>query len=562
MEKTVVVCDRVPAELRRKWSEMGYYPDRDVFTLFAYNTACTPSRIAVIDDTQSVDYATLYQVVVQLAQVLRQSGIQERDVVGVQLPNSWRSVAVELAVAAVGAVVLAYPIGRGARGTLSMLRRAEAAAVIVPAKFRGEGFAQPLLEMKAELPQLRQVFVIDGKVPGAISLTRSFVPRSARQASRFVPPSVDPNGPARILVSSGSEAEPKMVLYSHNALVGGRGAFIAGLRSGAEEMRCLYTVPLGSAFGSNATFVTIAGHGETLLLTAENSTASILRMIEDHAATHMFLVPTLLDMLMNEPACAATDVSSLRVIGCGGARAAASTIERCMRTFPARFVNVYGSADGVNCHNTLQDSLETILSHAGKQRPEVTTIIACDDDGREVPLGAVGELYSRGPMSPMCYYAAPELDERYRTRDGWVRSGDYGSIDAEGYVTLRGRKKEIIIRNGYNVSPAELELLIQDHPKVRHVACFGVPDDLKGERVCICIVGHDTDTPVTLDEIKAYLVEQHRLEHKKLPDLLYERSDMPLSPAGKVHKAVLRDEVVEKLGLHPVSLGDGTGADA
>ncbi|MET9224207.1 class I adenylate-forming enzyme family protein [Lentzea sp. NPDC003310] len=485
------VRDLVPAELRHRWAEQGYYPDRDIYDLFAVRVFLDPLRTAVVDEDGELNYVQLNELALRMAANLAGRGVGAGDVVAVQVPNGRYAVAADLAVAAVGGVVLPFPVGRGAGEAEALVRLSGAKALIAD------------------------------DLDGGWTTAELLAP-----AGVFEPVRSDPNGPARILVSSGSEAAPKMVLYSHNALLGGRGAFVGRLIPPGEELRALFLVPLASSFGSNGTTVTLARHGGTLVLQSRFSPRSTVELIERARPTHLFGVPTMFKMLLDLPG----DFSSIRVVAPGGAQLDEQTARACREVFGARVVNVYGSADGVNCHTALDDRPGR---GAGRPNPAVAEILVVDDELRPVPAGTEGEIIARGPMSPL-RYLDDDLNARYRTPDGWVRTGDLGVFDDEGYLSVVGRRKDIVIRGGANISPAEVEQALAAHPSIRDVACVGVPDELMGERLCACLV---VDAPVTIVELGEFLGELARYKH---PEHLLVLDEFPLSPAGKVDRDALR----------------------
>lgn len=531
--------DLVPADLRAQWAGDGAYPGRDVFSLFAAHAAARPSLAAVIDDDGTVDYATLHAVALRVAAALADAGLCRGEVVAIQLPNGWRACAVELAVAAVGAIALPYPVGRGERDTRALLGRS-GAAVAVLAGASGDmdsPGAVTAFARDGELAQLRDVFVVRGASPGCRSLDAAL---DGCASVQWTPPlTIDPDDPVRILVSSGSEGEPKMVLYSHNALTGGRGALMGSLRREGEPLRSLFLVPLGSSFGSNATPVTLARHGGTLLLQRRFDAAGALALIDEHQPTHVLGVGAMYQRLLADERSGSIDTRSLRALVAGGSRVDRATVEACRERFGCAFVNLYGSADGVACLTDPADTPRMTSESVGRPNPAVTTIRVVDEDGEDLPVGHEGEILSRGPMSPLCYVNCPALDDRYRTATGWVRTGDRGRFDDTGRLFVVGRLKEIIVRGGLNVSPVEIEQLLHLHPAVMQVACVGVADCDLGERVCACVVPRDPQCPPCLEELTAFL-EARGLERKKLPERLVLLDDLPISPAGKVAKHALR----------------------
>ncbi|QCX79658.1 Triostin synthetase I [Streptomyces sp. YIM 121038] len=539
--------DLLPAALRRSWAVEGVCPDLDLYSLFRARQVSDLHRAAVVDGKGKLCYTALDRKVRCLAVGLRGLGIGPGDVVGVQLPNGRDAVVTDLALAALGAVALPYPVGRGPAEATSLLRRAEAVAVVVAAEHRGAHPARALAEARAALPALRHV-VAAGRGPrpeGAFTL-RELLRADPKD---FVAARPDPDGPARILVSSGSEAEPKMVAYSHNALAGGRGNFFASLMpAGARPPRCLFLVPLASAFGSNGTAVALARHGGTLVLLDHFTPEAAIAAIREHEPTHVLGVPTMARMILDRLAADGGTLPPPTALVLGGSPLDATTAAAAREAFGCPVVNLYGSADGVNCHTGLEGHEEgSAPEHgvvAGRPDPRVADIRVADPATHEpVPDGAVGEIVARGPMTPLCYVGAPELDARYRTPDGWVRTGDLGLIDGGGVLHVVGRLKDVVIRGGANISPAEVERELSAHPLIRDVVCVGVPDPVMGERLAACVVpvsdGRD-GAPLTLDALGEHLAGRG-LDRAKHPERLLLVPEMPLTPAGKPDRTALRE---------------------
>ncbi|MEV6021800.1 class I adenylate-forming enzyme family protein [Streptomyces sp. NPDC052036] len=540
---TVDLHDLLPAELRRTWAVDGTCPDLDLYSLYRAHQVADLHRIAVIDAKGKLCYTALDRKARCLAAGLSGLGIRIGDVVGIQLPSGRGAVIADLALAALGAIALPFPVGRGTREAASLLRRSEAVAVIAATEHRGNHHAAELLTLADELPSLRTVIAAG---PGAPEGTVAFSALLRTDPTSFKPARPDPDLAARILVSSGSEAEPKMVAYSHNALAGGRGNFLAALMPDGQPPRCLFLVPLASAFGSSGTAVTLARHGGTLVLLDHFMPEAALDALAAHEPTHVLGVPTMIRMMLDRIAeghhPAFTPPTAVIV---GGSPLDEATAEEARRVFGCPVVNLYGSADGVNCHTGLSDpplrgERPGIL--AGHPDPIVADIriaVPGAPELREAQRGCVGEIVARGPMTPLCYVAAPDLDARYRTADGWVRTGDLGLIDEDGNLRIVGRLKDVVIRGGANISPAEVEIELAVHPLVRDVVCVGVPDPLMGERLAACVVPRGEAAP-TLEELCAHL-DAHGLERRKHPERLLVVPELPLTPAGKPDRAQLRE---------------------
>jgi acyl-CoA synthetase (AMP-forming)/AMP-acid ligase II len=530
----LAINDLVCTHLRRQWAASGIYPDRSIYELFAVHARTDPHRPAVLDDEGEFSYAAIDELARRLAAGLAAVDIRPGEVVATQLPNGWLTCAAELAIAALGAIAMPFPIGRGPREAAILLHRAHAVAAIAATEAGQHRPAAQIATLRADLPGLRTIVASgQGAVPeGCVPLDRVLEARP-RDLGATRP---DPDGPARILVSSGSEADPKMVVYSHNALTGGRGGFLARIMCPGEPLRVLFLPPQATAYGAHATPVALARHGGTLILRSGFDAGETLRLIHQTRPTHVFGVPTMFRMLWQHPDLAATETGSLRALVFGGARLDPATAQASRHAFGCPVVNLYGSADGMNCHTTLHDPPSRATT-VGRPNPAVAEIRIVDEHLSPVPQGQVGEVIARGPITPM-RYLDDDLNARYRTRDGWVRSGDLGVIDVDGYLTIVGRLKDMIIRGGTNISPAEVEHALASHPAIRDVSCIGIPDPLMGERLCACIVAA-SDHTVTLNDLADHLRAQG-LEPYKHPEQLLVLDALPLSPAGKVDKNRLR----------------------
>ncbi|MEU3958108.1 class I adenylate-forming enzyme family protein, partial [Streptomyces achromogenes] len=423
-------------------------------SLYRARQIADPHRTAVIDAKGKLCYTALDRKARCLAAGLSALGVRAGDVVGVQIPNGRTAVIADLALAALGAVALPFPVGRGGREAASLLRRSEAVAVIAAAEHRGNHHAADLLALARELPALRTVIAAGPTraVPeGAVALSDLL----RTDPKTFAPARPDPDAAARILVSSGSEAEPKMVAYSHNALAGGRGNFLGSLIPDGRPPRCLFLVPLASAFGSNGTPVTLARHGGTLVLLDHFTPDAALEALAAHEPTHVLGVPTMIRMLLDRIAQGGhQEFTPPTAVVVGGSPLDEATAAEARQVFGCPVVNLYGSADGVNCHTGLTPDSADGGSPAAGGRPgipagrpdplvaDIRIAVPGTRELRDVPGGSVGEIVARGPMTPLCYVAAPDLDSRYRTEGGWVRTGDLGLIDEDGTLRVVGRLKD------------------------------------------------------------------------------------------------------------------------
>ena len=533
--------DLVPSQLRSEWREQGWYSGTDGFRLFEEQARQHPDAVAVIDDAGEVTYAELEAKARLVAGRLAGAGVGPGDIVGIQVPNVHQACAIDLAVAALGAVCLPYPMLLRERETLALLGRARAGVAVVAREFGGHDYAKMIDFLRPDLPALHDVFVLGDAYEGFHHLDPALGAGTGPQP--LPEAAVDPDSPGRILVTSGTEALPKMVVFSHHAVTGGIGTVLAKLDTGSP-MRVLCLVPLSSGFGALGTFGAVARLGQTLVVTAAFDPARALDLVERHRVTHILAVPTMLVMMLG--AHEKQDVSSLEVVATFGSALARATLDEARARFGCAFVNGYGCSDGAASQTALDDSPEHVAQTVGRPDPAVTAIRICAEDGKDVAAGETGEVWGRGPLSPMCYLEAPDLDARYRTEGGWSKTGDLGTIDDDGYLRIVGRVKDIIIRGGYNISPGETEELLLSHPAVVHAACVGMPDERLGERMCAFVVLRAGAGAPTLDEIADHLTAGG-LARNKLPERLEVIDGLPLGPTGKILKRVLRDMIAAKI---------------
>ncbi|WP_052390438.1 ANL family adenylate-forming protein [Streptomyces sp. NRRL B-24484] len=518
--------DQVPAELRRAWVAAGLCPDRGLHALFAARVAAHPERTAVVDGRGALSYRELDDLVRGLAAALAARGVGAGSVVATRLPADRRALAADLAVAALGAVVLPCLPGHGRRDLTALLGTSRADTVLTVAELPSGGRPLELLtDLRGELPHLQRVLDVEA------------LPLPLR---REVPPvAVDPEAPARILVSSGSEAAPKMIAYSHNALAGGRGRYVEEALRTADGAppRVLLLVSPATAYGSLAV-VALVRCGATVLLHDGFDPAGALRAVSRLRPTHLAAVPTMLRRMAEQPAEPAEDLSSLQAVVSSSAMLTPAVLRGALARFGRPLVNVYGSSDGMNCHTRWTDP-DGDVQRVGRPDPAVTAIRVCGPDGRPLPAGRPGEIQARGPMSPLCHVGAPELDARQRVDGGWVRAGDLGVLEADGRLRVVSRIKQTVNRGGVSIGTAEVEGLLDGHPSVAEAVCVPVSDPDLGERMCACVVPRATAVGLALADLTGFLAEDCGLERYKLPEHLLLLERLPVGSTGKPDRRAL-----------------------
>lgn len=531
--------DVTPRALRERWRAAGYYDDKNLYAAFKDQALAAPDHVAIIDDDQRVTYGDLLESVHRLANLLSFHSIGTGDVVAVQLPNSWMSCALDFAVAAVGAVCMPFPAHYRHREVTQLVQNSAAVAYVGPREYNGHDYVAMVDEMRPALPTLGTVFVDRAHADGLVSLEDAV---NGSFPATWEPRSIDPDSGCRVFVTSGTESAPKMVLYSHRAVGVPFQAMQVDMTIDSSA-RMFPGVPLGSGMGVQVCAL-LSRHGGTVVLSPAFKADEALRIIEQHRVTHFYGVPTMVQMMLKHPDYGNRDLSSLNTVIAAGSSLPASLARHLREDLGWGTISFYGCSDGVSINTGLDLPVEKAAVTVGRSDERISVVKIVGEDGLESPRGTPGEIWGRGPFAPMCYLNRPELDARYRSPDGWVKTGDLGVMDDEGLVSIVGRVKDVIIRGGFNISPQEVDDLIAGHPDVVTASCVGAPDERLGERVCAFVVLREGAEPMTVETLGQYLVAQG-LSKYKLPEQLEVRTELPTSPVGKILKRVLRDQLAD-----------------
>jgi long-chain acyl-CoA synthetase len=270
----------------------------------------------------------------------------------------------------------------------------------------------------------------------------------------------------------------------------------------------------------------------------------LLRLIAEERITEMFLVPAVLMILLATPSLADTDLSSVRIIFYGASPIAEDVLTKCMTAFGCAFVQVYGMTETTGAITALQfedhdpdGPRRGLLRSAGKPHRSVELRVVDPDTGSDAQIGEVGELWTRSPYNMAGYWRKAAETEATIDAHGWLRTGDAGYFDADGYVYLHDRIKDMVVSGGENVYPAEVENVLLAHPSVTDAAVIGVPDERWGETVKAIVV---LAPGASLDEADVIAHCRALLAHYKCPTSVDVSEALPRNPSGKILKRELR----------------------
>ena len=488
-----------------------------------------PSRLAVVDVAGSLDYAALDALMDRVAATLQRSGLVPGDAIAVCAASSVRYAAVFLGALRAGVVVAPLAPSVSAASFASMLADAGARLLFVDAA------AAELLgpDWSPQPGAVPPCVALGAGVPGT-----PFDAWLAEPGSAPEPVAVAPQMPFNIIYSSGTTGSPKGIVQPH----GMRWAHVSrGSRFGFDRGAVtLLATPLYSNTTLVAFFPTLA-MGGTVVLLAKFDADAYLALAEQHRATHTMLVPVQYQRLMASPRFGATDLSSFRFKFCTSAPFAAALKAEVIARWPGALIEYYGMTEGGGTCILAANEHPTKLHTVG-QPAEGHDIRVIDEAGRELPRGATGEVvgHSAGMMSGYHGQPARTAEAEWFDAGGkrFIRTGDVGRFDDEGFLTLLDRRKDMIISGGFNVYPSDLEAVLRGHPAVAEAAVAGIASERWGETPAawvVCRPGSDVDAEALRLWANGQLGKTQRITALRLI------AELPRSAIGKVLKRELRD---------------------
>jgi long-chain acyl-CoA synthetase len=311
----------------------------------------------------------------------------------------------------------------------------------------------------------------------------------------------------------------------------------------AEDTVSLVAMPLFHIGGSGWALCAMSRGGRSVIL-RDVDPAVLLELIAAERVTEMFVVPAVLMLLLATPSLGAADLSSLRLIFYGASPISEDVLVKCMATFGCAFCQVYGMTETTGAITALSfedhdpdGPRRGLLRSAGKPHQSVDLRVVDPDSGRDAALGAVGEVWTRSPYNMAGYWRKPDETAATVDADGWLRTGDAGYFDAEGYLYLHDRIKDMVVSGGENIYPAEVENVLLSHPAIVDAAVIGVPDEKWGETVKAIVVLAPGEM---LDEAAVIAHCRSNLAHYKCPTSVDPTDALPRNPSGKILKRELR----------------------
>ncbi|EOY2659020.1 medium-chain fatty-acid--CoA ligase [Escherichia coli] len=528
---------------RAAYRQQGLWGDASLADYWQQTARAMPDKIAVVDNHgASYTYSALDHAASCLANWMLAKGIESGDRIAFQLPGWCEFTVIYLACLKIGAVSVPLLPSWREEELVWVLNKCQAKMFFAPTLFKQTRPVDLILPLQNQLPQLQQIVGVDKLAPATSSLSLSQIIADNTPLTTAITTHGDEL--AAVLFTSGTEGLPKGVMLTHNNILASERAYCARLNLTWQDV-FMMPAPLGHATG----FL----HGVTapFLIGARSVLLDIftpdacLALLEQQRCTCMLgatpFVYDLLNLLEKQPA----DLSALRFFLCGGTTIPKKVARECQQR-GIKLLSVYGSTESSpHAVVNLDDPLSRFMHTDGYAAAGVE-IKVVDDARKTLPPGCEGEEASRGPNVFMGYFDEPELTARALDEEGWYYSGDLCRMDEAGYIKITGRKKDIIVRGGENISSREVEDILLQHPKIHDACVVAMPDERLGERSCAYVVLKAPHHSLSLEEVVAFF-SRKRVAKYKYPEHIVVIEKLPRTASGKIQKFLLRKDIMRRL---------------
>ena len=525
---------------------------RTLSQVLSQTAASFPKRPVIVNDDQRITYKELDARVNRLARGLIELGVAKGDKVGLWLPNILEWVVAYFAIARIGAVVVPMNTRYKTHEVLYILDNSEATTLFMVDTFVGIDYREMIADVRHQLPLLKNVIVAGEKGRDM----RSFSEVESLGAATIDDGKLekreamcDPQDNVFILYTSGTTGNPKGAMLSHHNIAENAKQVTEVLHTTENDV-FLLAVPFFHCFGCVMGITGAITWGASMVPMTVFKAKEALELVEKEHVSILYGVPTMFVLELEEyrkgkAGGSGYDVSSLRTGIMAGAPCPVEVMKGVMDELHCNVSIAYGltEASPVITMTRFDDSIEKRVETVGRALPGIEVKIA-DDEHAPVPTGEMGELACRGYNVMMGYYKMPDKTAEAIDEDGWLYSGDLATMDAEGYVRIVGRKKDMLITGGFNVYPAEIEEYLFTHPKVQNVSVVGIPDDVMGEVAVAYIIPRE-GVSIDPQEIIDYCAEE--IANFKVPRYVEIVDEFPMTQSGKIQKFRLREMLSEAM---------------
>jgi len=526
-------------ELAQRYLSEGHWTNTTLVDAARKAMAADPDHLLLIEGQNRLTRRECWDQALRLAGFFLSRGLKPGDVISFQLPNWTESGVIALAARMTGLVINPIPPIYRESELAYILADCHAKLIFIPGTFRKHDFAAMMAGLRGDLPELRDVVTVRDSsdlAAGNVTWETALAHAPADEADL---PKVDPSAVMMVMYTSGTTGKPKGVLHTHYSYDHRARAMGEAWRIGPDDVVFMPS-PVTHITGALWCFDMTWIHGSASVLMDVWTVEEGIQVIESNRCTVNGGATPFLQQLLDTAGARPEAIASLRLFFCGGTTVSPDLIRKASETFPhCLFFRCYGSTEMVTATLGIRDRAQ---AHLGADTDgeivypaELKIIDALDDH----PLrdGEEGEIIARGPGLFFGYVHPKDNDGNFDDL-GFFRMGDLGQIVHENYIVITGRKKDIIIRSGENISPKEVEDLLFNHPAVAEVAIVAMPSATTGEKGCAFIIPREHQT-IDLPEIRRFL-DSEGLARQKFPEHVVLVDDLPRVPSGKVKKDVLR----------------------
>jgi fatty-acyl-CoA synthase len=505
------------------------------------------NREALVVRHQNVrlTYQQLWELTTRCAKGLLLHGVQKGDRVGVWAANRYEWVVLQYASARVGAILVNINPAYRAAELQYALEQSGVSLLVLARTFRQTDYVEMLNSVRERCPELRTALIFDDDWDRLLA-DGDNVP-DADLASREA--SLDFDDPVNIQYTSGTTGSPKGATLTHHNILN-NGYFGGEQIRLTEHDRVCSPVPLYHCFGCVLGTLAVSTHGACLVLPAETfEPLAVLETIRDERCTTLYGVPTMFIMELEHARFAEFDLSSLRTGMMGGAACPVEVmkaVQERMNLTEITIVCGMTETAPLSTQTAVDDPLDKRVGTVGRAHPHVEVKIVDPESGQTVPRGTPGEQLTRGYNVMLGYWNNPSATSSAIDAAGWMHTGDLSVMDADGYVRIVGRIKDMLIRGGENIYPREIEEFLYQHPAISDVQVIGVPDPTYGEEVMAWVKLRD-GFAVTGDELRAFC--KGRIATYKIPRHWKFVDAFPMTVTGKVQKFRMRELAIAELEL-------------
>ncbi|PIC97905.1 MULTISPECIES: class I adenylate-forming enzyme family protein [unclassified Sporosarcina] len=505
--------------------------------LSAVNTY--PDKVFLQDGSKSLTYKQLDEVTDRLASAFLEEGLTRGDHIAILALNQIEWLISYFAAAKIGVGAVALSVRYRAPELEYMINHSEVKAIVSIDKIPDFNFSDFFLDFQSKIPSVEKYIFIGEGFEGSSSYSELLERNPNNEKLNACKKEVDPEDLAIMIYTSGTTGKPKGSMITHRSILASARAQVNHFQVREDDIT-IQCLPLNHVGGITCQVtVTLISKG-TAILIPEFRPEYVLTAIQAHKATIFGGVPTMYLMLLSYNDFFRYDLSSLRISVVGGSNVEPALCNEIMRKIPnTELLGLYGLSEssGACILSRTTDSIEKVQTTLGVLIGDFIAKIV-DENQQEVGIGEMGELVVKGDCVAKGYYRDVESTKEAFAEDGWLYTGDLVTIDAEGYISFKGRKKEVYIQGGFNVLPVEIENVLTMHPDISNAAGIGVPHSFYGEIGRYYIV-LNVGIELTEAELIAYCREH--LADYKIPKQFVFVDELPMTPAGKIQKSKLKE---------------------